>query len=302
MPLMSFHTQRATLERPGAAKLFPTDHGEGEPVVAGALATLLGRLVRAGGAIPPSLATGYTVPFDPELFKLVAELLDDAGVQLLFHAFASDVERDGPMYGVVFETKSGPGHPRPRGGRLHRRWRRRGARGRPYESAANRTARAADDPDVPHGAVRAGGVRRLRACASRAVARVHGLWDLIQKATAAGELDLPREDILFFGTPHEGEVSVNSTRVMRVLGTDVFDWSCAELESRRQMRQIAAFLRRYVPGFERAYIAQSGVHTGVRETRRIVGDYQLHRRGRARGAQVRRRGRARRLPGRHPQS
>jgi hypothetical protein len=60
-----------------------------------------------------------------------------------------------------------------------------------------------------------------------------------------------------------------------VLGTDVFDWSRAELESRRQMRQIAAFLRRYVPGFERAYVAQSGVHTGVRETRRIIGDYQL---------------------------
>jgi FAD dependent oxidoreductase len=104
---------------------------------------------------------------------------------------------------------------------------------------------------------------------------VHGLWDLIREAAAAGELELPREDILFFGTPHEGEVSVNSTRVTRVLGTDVFDWSHAELQSRRQMRQIAAFLRRHVPGFEQAYVAQSGVHTGVRETRRIVGDYRL---------------------------
>jgi hypothetical protein len=104
---------------------------------------------------------------------------------------------------------------------------------------------------------------------------VHGLWDLIRTASAAGELDLPREDLLFFGTPHEAEVSVNSTRVTRALGIDVFDWSRAELESRRQMRQIAAFLRRYVPGFENAYIAQSGVHTGVRETRRIVGDYRL---------------------------
>jgi hypothetical protein len=63
--------------------------------------------------------------------------------------------------------------------------------------------------------------------------------------------------------------------VTGLLGCDVFDWSRAELESRRQMRQIAAFLCRHVPGFERAYVAQSGVHTGVRETRRIVGDYRL---------------------------
>ena len=43
------------------------------------------------------------------------------------------------------------------------------------------------------------------------------LWDLVAQATAAGELDLPREDILFFGTPHAHEVSVNSTRVAGAL-------------------------------------------------------------------------------------
>jgi len=278
MPLMSFHTQRAAFEQPGATRLFPTDHCPGEPVVAGALARLLERLVRTGGAIAPSLDTGYTVPFDPEGFKLAAlELLDEAGVHFLFHAFASDVVPDGPLRGVVFETKSGPvvvrarvvidctgdGDVAVRAGAAYEIGRDEDGLVQPMtlmfrmvrfdEAAFDVYVRA--HPDQWRG--------------------VHGLWDLIQKASEAGELDLPREDILFFGTPHEGEVSVNSTRVMGLLGCDVYDWSLAEVLSRRQMRQIADFLRRHVPGFERAYVAQSGVHTGVRETRRIVGDYRL---------------------------
>ena len=60
MPLMSFHTQRPAAHRKGATTLLPTDHGPGEPVVAGALAELLRRLVAAGGAIAPSPDTGYT--------------------------------------------------------------------------------------------------------------------------------------------------------------------------------------------------------------------------------------------------
>ena len=55
----------------------------------------------------------------------------------------------------------------------------------------------------------------------------------------------------------------------------VWDLTHAEWQARRQMHQIVAFLRKYVPGFERFYLAQSGVTIGVRETRRIVDECQL---------------------------
>jgi hypothetical protein len=34
---------------------------------------------------------------------------------------------------------------------------------------------------------------------------------------------------------------------------------------------------RRLPGFEHAYVAQSGVQVGLRETRRVLGDYLLTR-------------------------
>jgi hypothetical protein len=277
MPLMSFHTHKPRREKAGSTTLLPTDHGPGKPVIAGALTTLLERLVKAGGAIPPSLQTGYVVPFDPEVFKLVAlDLMDEAGVKFLFHAFASDVIADDGLRSVVFETKSGPVVVRARAvvdctgdGDVAAR------AGAPFEIGREdglvqpmtlmfritEFERAAFDAYVKQHPDQWRGV--------------HGLWDLIRQAAAAGDLQLSREDLLFFATPHEREVSVNSTRVTKVLGTDVWDLSYAEWASRRQMRQIAAFLRRYVPGFEDAYVVQSGANIGVRETRRIAGDYQL---------------------------
>jgi FAD-dependent oxidoreductase family protein len=278
MPLMSFHTQHPRPEKKGSTTLFPTDHGRGEPVIAGALTKLLDRLVKSRGAIAPSMKTGYVVPFDPEIFKLVAlELLDEAGVRFLFHAFASDVVCDRALKGVVFETKSGPVVIRARAfvdatgdGDLA------ALSGAPY------TIGREEDGLVQPMTLMFRMIEFDRAKFDAYVKAhpdqwrgVHGLWDLVRKATADGKLQLPREDILFFATPHEREVSVNSTRVNRVVGTDVWDWACAEWESRRQMKEIAAFLREYVPGFADSYVVQSGVHVGVRETRRIGGDYEL---------------------------
>lgn len=280
MPLMSFHTQRpAAREHDSSSlRLLPTDHGPGDPVIAGALGVLLEKLVRAGGAVPPSLQTGYVVPFDPEIFKWVAlQMLDEAGVRFLFHAFASGVLGRDPIDGVVFETKSGPVVIQPR-------------MVVDCTGDGDVAAQAGANFDIgrsPDGLVQPMTLMfrivEFQQAAFQAYVRehpdqwrgVHGLWDLIQQATAAGELELAREDILFFATPHERELSVNSTRVTRVLGTDVWDLTYAEWESRRQLSQIAAFLQKYVPGFEQAYVAQSGVQIGVRESRRIHGEYQL---------------------------
>jgi len=278
MPLMSFHTQAAPPTPGRAGDLMPADHGDGKPAVQGVLKRLLDRLVGAGGAIAPSAETGYVVPFDPETFKLVAlDLLDEAGVSFLLYALASGIVGGASVEGVVFETKSGPLVINARtvvdctgDGDVA------ALAGAPFEVGRDGDGlvqpmtlmfRIAEFERAAFAAYREQHPDQWRG--------VHGLWDLIRQAARAGELDLPREDILFFGTPHEGEVSVNSTRITGALGTSVWDLTRAEWQVRRQMRQIAAFLRKYVPGFERSYVAQSGVTIGVRETRRIVGEYQL---------------------------
>lgn len=278
MPLMSFHTQRPELARADSATLLPSDHGPGDPAIAGVLQQLLERLVRAGGAIAPSMDTGFVVPFDPEVFKLVAlDLLDAAGVHLLLHAFATEVLGGPIVEGAAFASKSGTVAVRARvvvdctgDGDLA------ASAGAPFELGRERDALCQPMTLMFR-------MVEFQPDAFRAYVRehpddwrgVHGLWQLVRKATEAGELDLPREDILLFGTPHQHELSVNSTRVTRVLGCDVWDLTVAEMESRRQLRQLAAFFRKYVPGFERAYVAQSGVQVGVRETRRIIGEYRL---------------------------
>jgi FAD dependent oxidoreductase len=281
MPLMSFHNEARAASKDDAevgVRLLPTDHGPGEPVIAGVLELFLRQLHEAGGAIPPSQATGYTVSFDPEHYKLVAlDLLDDAGVRFLLHALATGVVGDSEPEGVVFETKSGP-----------------------LVIRAQMIVDCTGDGDVAAAAGARFDVGRdedrlvqpmtlmfrmagFDRAPFAAYVRQHpdewqgvlGLWDLIREAQETGELELPRDDLLFFATTHEQEVSVNSTRVTGVLGTDAWQLSEAEWIAHRQMRQIARFLRGRVPGFADSYIAQSGTTIGVRETRRIAGEYQL---------------------------
>jgi hypothetical protein len=76
------------------------------------------------------------------------------------------------------------------------------------------------------------------------------------------------------------EWRVNFTQVRNpdgspVDGTDVRQLSYAEVEGRRQVWEVFEFLREWVPGFERSYIVDIPPQVGIRETRRVVGEYQL---------------------------
>ena len=105
---------------------------------------------------------------------------------------------------------------------------------------------------------------------------VVGLRQLMQKAQAAG-LSLPTERTILITGLRAGEIWVNMTRVKGVDGTDPQSLSAGEIEARRQIANIHRYLVEYVPGFERALLAKVAPFLGLRETRRIVGQYVLNR-------------------------
>jgi hypothetical protein len=98
---------------------------------------------------------------------------------------------------------------------------------------------------------------------------------LYRDSKGRGEVTIPREDVLWFPTTRKGEIHFNTTRIIRVDGTKAEDLTRAEVEGRRQMAEMAKFLKEKVPGFEGAYLSSSGTEIGIRESRRIIGEYVI---------------------------
>nr|MDQ3024555.1 FAD-dependent oxidoreductase [bacterium] len=97
---------------------------------------------------------------------------------------------------------------------------------------------------------------------------VSGFFDLVREARERGELNIPRDRLLFFSTPRTGEVLVNTTRVPA-------DHPQPRLEGLRQVRLLADWMPRNVPGFERATLGRVADDIGERESSRLVGRYAL---------------------------
>lgn len=90
-----------------------------------------------------------------------------------------------------------------------------------------------------------------------------------------GKTSNPRENILLFRTMVKGVVHFNSTRVVKRNPVDPFDVSWAEREARRQMKDIFDMLKQELPSFRNAEIISSAAQIGARESRMIDGEHLL---------------------------
>jgi len=100
---------------------------------------------------------------------------------------------------------------------------------------------------------------------------------LCNPAAARGDVSVPRELVSFFATPYPDEVTVNMTRVVDIDPLDPDDLTRAEIEARGQVTELVAFFKGDVPGFEDCRLAATATQIGIRESRRIVGEYTLTR-------------------------
>ncbi|WP_078492125.1 FAD-dependent oxidoreductase [Streptomyces yerevanensis] len=242
--------------------------GTGERVVGGVGWEVCQELTDRKAAFerPNTYGAGTGITYDPETLKLVwDELTGRAGVRVLFHARASRVVMEGQdVLGVVVETVAGPGFVRAQvvvdaSGDADIAWRAGAALERPAEDRVVQPLTQT---------FRLAGVD----AEATSTAELHRLMAL---HADSGAYELPRREGSVHRTTEPGVVHTNVTRVSGVDPTDPWQLSGAEQEGRRQVVEYTRFLVEQVPGYERAFLIASAPRIGVRESRRLIGEYVL---------------------------
>ncbi len=220
---------------------------------------------------PNTYGAGTGVTYNPEVLKIVWErLASAAGVRLLYHTFVVDVLMEGDrVAGVVAANKAGLSNIR-----------------------ASVVIDASGDADVCARAgvpfERAGEIdpaqtltttfRMANVDVERA--RAFPRDEFVRRMTEAAEsrrYDLPRREGSAHITPVPGVMATVMTRVAAADATDPEQLTRAEIEGRRQAFEYERFLRDNIPGYEQARIVALSTQIGVRETRRVCGEYRLTR-------------------------
>ena len=244
--------------------------GEHRQVVHGVCDEILDRIQRLGGLAQPHMLFGGRVQaqaYDISAYKIAAdELLLSAEVKLLFHAFAVGF-RDSHL---LVETKSGRGAV---GGQLFVDCSGDGDLAA-WAGAAYEVGDGEGNMLYPSTMYRIGGVDAQKA---------GNAWEAIPKLMAEAEAKgrrFPRKKPIVRPQPNPAEWRANLTQIRNpdgsaVSGIDAEQLAFGEVEGRRQVRDTFEFIRSVTPGFERAYIADIAPQIGIRETRRVRGEYML---------------------------
>ena len=247
-------------------------------VIRGLADELLDRLAKLDGLNAPHLtiADGIAAQaFDISAYKIAAdELVTGSGARILFHAMAVGVamKNTGQIDAVIIESKSG----------------RQAVRGRFFVDASGDGDLAAwagvpwekappiDGMMYPSLMFRINGVDVGRAGPApwRTVER------LMDEAEQAGTHTFPRKKPIVRPQRNPLEWRANLTQLRTadggaIDGTDVDQLTLGELAGRQQALDAFTFIRDRTPGFEDSYIVDIAPQIGIRETRRIIGAYQL---------------------------
>lgn len=263
------------------AGLYGRHEGEMKLLVRGVVDELLARLDAMGGLNQPQDGMQGRIrvrSYDTSLYKCAADQwLLAAGVQLLFHARAAGVLRDGNrLEALVVETKSG----------------RQAIRSQVFIDCSG-DADVAAFAGVPyevgdgHGSglfpttmFRVGHVDPAQALP--AVGEFKAINDFMERAQQQfpGRYRFPREGAILRPQIHPAEWRANVTSIANARGramnaVNAVELSDGEVEGRRQIAEYFRFLREQVPGFDGSRIVEIAPQIGIRETRRIEGLYAL---------------------------
>jgi hypothetical protein len=103
--------------------------------------------------------------------------------------------------------------------------------------------------------------------------------DILKEAQEAGDMRPFQSQLMGWwhtGT-RPGYVGVNFTHVNYIDSTKAEDLTKATIEGRKQVFETIDVYRKYIPGMEDCYIVSTPNTIGLRESRRIMGDYVLTR-------------------------
>lgn len=261
---------------------FYTPGAESRKVVGGIADDVVAGLRALGPVVerPNSYGAGTGVTYLADHLKVVWErLARDAGVRILLHASVQDVEvRDRRADALVVATRAGLARVR-----------------------ATTFIDASGDADVcafaGFGFEAAGELDPAQTLTTtfrmanvnlerRRTIDTAELHRLMAEAVEAGGYDLPRREGSDHITPIDGVTATVMTRLpstrrsddgRSVSPTDPWFLTDAEIAGRRQALEYARFLVDRVPGYEHASLVGLGTGVGIRETRRVYGDYRLTR-------------------------